>query len=116
MHEESSVDSPSDKAFSENVTGSSSRHDLLEEVSLITKASGNTHRQRFWRRHLLPFCTHLFIFLIYSTLAFLALNSRSKVVQPKRNLLYCTFSDESASDSSDFSHPPQLLTDGSSCE
>ena len=91
MHEEYSGNSASDRASSETVTGSASRHDLLEKVSFMTEASENPHRQRFWRRHLLPFCVHLFIFLIYSTLAILALDSRSKPVVQKRNLLYCTF-------------------------
>ncbi len=91
MHEEYSVNSPSDRASSETVTGSSSRHDLFEKVPFMTEASEKPHRQRFWRRHLLPFCVHLFIFLVYSTLAILALDSRSKSVQQKRNLLYCTF-------------------------
>ena len=89
MHEEYSVNSPSDRASSETITGSSARHDLFEKVSLMTEDSGKPHRQRFWRRHVLPFCFHLFIFLVYSTLAILALDSRSKSVQQKQNLLYC---------------------------
>lgn len=90
MHEEYSVDSPPDRASSESetVTGSASRHDLLEKVSFMTEALENPHPQRFWRRLLLPFCVHLFIFLIYSTLAIFALDSRSKSVPQKRNLLY----------------------------
>lgn len=90
MHEESSVNCPSDRASSETVTGSSARHDLFEKVSFMTEASEKPHRQRLWRRHLLPFCVHLFIFLVYSTLAILALDSRSKSVQQKGNL-YCTY-------------------------
>ena len=82
----------------------------------MTEASGNPHRQRFWRRHLLPFCAHLFTFLIYSTLATLALDARSNAVQSKGNILYCTCSNESTSDLSDHSDRYQLLTDGSSCE
>lgn len=91
MHEEYSVNSPSNRASSETVAGSSAHHDLFEKVSFMTEASEKPNCQRFWRRHLLPFCVHLFIFFVYSTLAILALDSRSKSVQQKRNLLYCTF-------------------------
>ncbi|KAM0797307.1 hypothetical protein BDR22DRAFT_892409 [Usnea florida] len=88
MPEESSVDYSSEKTFCGSVADSACRHELLEEVSFMTEASGNPHRQRFWRRYLLPCCAHLFTFLIYSTLVTLALNARSKSVQSKRNILY----------------------------
>lgn len=103
MHEEYSVDSPSDRASSETVTGSASRHDLLEKVSFMTETLENPHPQRFWRRCLLPFCAHMIIFLIYSTLAILALDSQSKPAQQKRDLLYCTCFKKSASNSSNTS-------------
>lgn len=103
MHEEYSVDSPSDRASSETVTGSAARHDVLEKVSFMTEELENPHPQRFWRRYLLPFCVHMFIFLIYSTLAILALDSQSRPAQQKHNLLYCTCSTESASNLSNTS-------------
>ena len=103
MHEESNVDNLLEKTFSnpENVIASASRHDLLEEVSFMTEASENPHRQHRWRRLLLPFCAHLFAFLIFSTLATLALDARSKAMQPKRHVLYCTCSSQSTSHLSD---------------
>ena len=69
----------------------------------MTDPSESPHRQGFWRRYLLPFCVHICIFLTYSTLAILALDSRSKTVEQSRQLLYCAFSSESASNLSDAS-------------
>ena len=116
MPEESSVDYSPEKTFRGSVAGSACCHELLEEVSFMTEAPGNPHRQRFWRRYLPPFCAHLLTFLIYSTLVTLALNARSKAVQSKRNILYCTCSYDSTSHLSDRANLSQLLTDGSSCE
>ena len=98
MDEESSL---AERASSETMTGSSTRNNVSEKVSLMTEIPKKQNGQHFWKRHLLAFFIHLTIFLIYSTLALLALDSRSKTVQQNRNLLYCTFIEESAGDPSD---------------
>jgi len=88
MEDDLSDNSLLERPSSETEIGSASRHDLLEKESFITQTAENSRRQPFWRRHILPFCVHLIIFLIYSTLALLAVDSRSKVVQSSTNLLY----------------------------
>jgi len=88
MDEEYIINGPSARASSETVTGSTSRHHLLEKVSFTTETSTNPRQQRVWRRHVMAFCVHFIIFLIYSTIAVFALDSPCKVLYQNSNLLY----------------------------
>lgn len=80
----------SSRASCDTVMAGVSRHDSFEEEILISEPT-NRYRPPFWRRHLLPFCLHLSIFLAYSILALLAMDTQSKGGNKRANLLYCMF-------------------------
>jgi len=91
MSQEYSVVGSSARASSETANGSAPYHqpdDFSEKETLMDEASQKSHRRSFWVRNLFAFCIHLAIFLTYTILATLALDSRTKTVQQSRNLLY----------------------------
>jgi len=92
MSQEYSVVGSSARASSETANGSAPYHqpdDFSEKETLMDEAPQKSHRRSFWVRNLFAFCIHLAIFLTYTILATLALDSRTKTVQQSRNLLYC---------------------------
>lgn len=91
MDEEYRTSNLSNRASSETAAGSSSHHYQLEKESLMTDEPRMPVRRPFWRRHLIPFCIHLGIFLAYTTLALFALDSRTKTVQQSGSFLHCAF-------------------------